>query len=633
MLQKLSTKITLIFLLISVTLSVIIFYQWKYAVLPVIYADEKTKAELLVAPYTELLQDAISQHDWQKLDEITSGLMLLEDPRTHTAMIKSLHIQFPDTLAQTAEHTIPLFKENKSVLDNHNKFSVETPLFSPTDFELLGTFTLIYNCEPYDMLVEKGNRRLIFITIALIVTLSLLERLIAYLILPLSHLSEKLDEMPLKELSSLPEISGPKSREISSVWQAVSTLLERIQQRDKELDKERQATEKAYLDKLEAELANKSKSEFLANMSHEIRTPLTAIIGYTEVVLQENHNNPELGQSLQTVVSSAKHLLSLINQILDLSKIESNRLEIEQLDTPLIELFEDVRSIIEPQAIDKGLAFSIEYQYPLPSVISTDPTRLKQIIINLCGNAIKFTQQGHVTIRVSYIEQQQQLHISIMDTGIGIPKAQQPKLFAPFTQADSSTTRRFGGTGLGLYITQRLANLLGGGVTIAQSDEAGTIFDARVSTGEIDNDYLIMQSSQSDSNQQPPITEDDSPNLNGKILLVEDNEDNQNLISYFIRKTGADVVIAENGIVAVEKALSHSFNLILMDMQMPELDGLEATKQLRQQHYTGAIVALTANAMNEDKERCKEAGCDDFLAKPIVQKQFYATLKRYLTNQ
>jgi CheY-like chemotaxis protein/HPt (histidine-containing phosphotransfer) domain-containing protein len=267
----------------------------------------------------------------------------------------------------------------------------------------------------------------------------------------------------------------------------------------------------------------------------------------------------------------------------------------------------------------------------LPERISTDPTRLKQILLNLCSNAVKFTEKGSIRVGVSFLPSDQKLLLSVVDTGIGMTPEQQEKIFEPFTQADASTTRRFGGTGLGLFISRKLAEKLGGTIELASLKGLGTRIDVTVDTGPVDALNLISSAVATPVVEaRPQNTFPPSTGLGGRVLLAEDNRDNRLLITIYIEKAGAQVEYAENGEQAVERALAADYHLILMDMQMPVMDGVEATKWLRRAGYRGPIVALTANAMQEDRERCIESGCDAFLSKPIDTGPFYDILARYL---
>ena len=386
----------------------------------------------------------------------------------------------------------------------------------------------------------------------------------------------------------------------------------------------------AQVEKIAAESANTAKSAFLANMSHEIRTPLTAIIGFSESLLDPSQNMEERVSSINTVIRSGKHLMQVINDILDLSKVEADKLEIESIEVSPFELLSDVQSFVSLMAEDKGIFFDIDYNFPLPEKVVTDPVRLKQVVINLCSNAIKFTHKGGVHVKVSFNEDSQELIISIIDTGIGLTQNQISKIFNPFTQADSSTTRQYGGTGLGLYLSKQLAIKLGGDISVESTPDVGSSFTVTVATHNTENIKLLAYMPKVDVLSSQPIIDRYTHAVEGKVLLAEDNLDNQKLISMYLRKIGADVVIANNGKEAIELTENENFDLILMDMQMPIMNGIDATVRLKKMEYPAPIVALTANAMKEDIDTCYEAGCSGFLQKPISQQNFFDTVVQYL---
>jgi signal transduction histidine kinase/DNA-binding response OmpR family regulator len=378
-----------------------------------------------------------------------------------------------------------------------------------------------------------------------------------------------------------------------------------------------------------AEQANDAKSAFLANMSHEIRTPLTAIMGFSESLLDNDQSLPERVDAINTVIESGKHLLNIINDILDLSKVEANKLKIESLPLKLFSMFNNIKSITELQAQEKSIALRLFYQFPLPDTIVTDPVRIKQVLLNITNNAVKFTTEGSVTIRVAYNRDGQQLHIEVADTGIGMSPEQQAKLFKPFSQADASTTRKYGGTGLGLHLTKKLAQKLGGDINVDSDPGRGSCFTIILSAPLAEGSQWI--NSESEIQQTEPGTATPVlPSLGGHVLLAEDVPANQKLIRHYLHRIGVDVEIAENGRIAVEKALATDFDLLLMDMQMPVMDGMQAVKALRSQGYAVPILALTANVMNEDQQRYQLADCDGFLSKPIMLDEFYAAMSKYL---
>jgi len=383
-----------------------------------------------------------------------------------------------------------------------------------------------------------------------------------------------------------------------------------------------------------AEAASQAKGEFLANMSHEIRTPITAIVGFSDMMLDPEQTLSDRLDSVQTVRRNAKHLLELINDILDLSKIEARKMTVEKIDCDLPQLMVDLTSMLRPRAQEKGVAFHLRFEGPTAQTIKTDPLRLRQVLMNLAGNAIKFTSAGEASIIVRCNPTAgpagSVIRFDVTDTGLGLTPDQAARLFQPFTQADGSTTRKFGGTGLGLTISRQLAELLGGGITIRSESGKGSTFSLAIDGGDLTGVQMVQGLTESTLAPTPSAEETRVVSLLGNILLAEDGRDNQRLIGAHLRKAGAQVTVAENGRLAVELARSQPFDVILMDMQMPELDGYGATSELRGRGFTLPIIALTAHAMTGDREKCLRAGCTDYLTKPIDKALLLGTVDRYL---
>jgi PAS domain S-box-containing protein len=389
------------------------------------------------------------------------------------------------------------------------------------------------------------------------------------------------------------------------------------------------AVEKANLMAREAVSASQAKSEFLANMSHEIRTPMNAVIGFADLLAEERLTEAQLDYA-RTIGSSGRHLLSIINDILDFSKIEAGKLTTEVLDCSLDEILSGIETMMRPAAQAKGLQWRIERGSSLPDHICTDPARLRQCLINLIGNAVKFTESGHVILRVEpvTIESKPMLQFEIKDTGIGIPPDKQQAVFEPFSQADGSTTRRFGGTGLGLAITRQLIRLMGGRITLTSEPGKGSIFR-----------MMIPLQAVCDGCQSAPARVSTSVSVDDKgvprfsanrILVAEDNPANQMLMETMLTRLGMNVTIVDDGVGVVQKALTEPFDLILMDIQMPNRNGYEATRTLRKEGVTIPIVALTAYAMKGDDKKCLDAGCDAYLTKPVKRTQLLELLQRFL---
>jgi signal transduction histidine kinase/DNA-binding response OmpR family regulator len=402
-----------------------------------------------------------------------------------------------------------------------------------------------------------------------------------------------------------------------------SVLIRVLKRREQDMEETRRL-------KSAAEAASLAKTDFLAMMSHEIRTPLTSIIGFAEILERTEPAQPG-GNTGAIILRNGQHLLTIINDMLDISKIEAGRLPLEQLTFSPYELAEGVQAMMASQAAAKGLRFALDVTYPMPAQLVADPTRWKQILFNLTSNAIKFTELGSVKLAVRYEPASSRLITTVTDTGIGLAPEHQANLFRPFSQADSSVARKYGGTGLGLYLVSQLAARMDGAVRVASTLGHGSVFEVAISAplpavpvwldGAQPAPPRVLRAAERD-----PVVR----RLSGHVLLAEDGRDNQTLVCAFLQGMGLTHEVVADGAAAVQAALSGDFDLVLMDIQMPVMDGVRATEVLRGAGYARPIVALTANVMPDDVQRYARAGCDSTVAKPINLAMLVQTLERLL---
>jgi|SaaInlStandDraft_5_1057022.scaffolds.fasta_scaffold04618_5 signal transduction histidine kinase/CheY-like chemotaxis protein len=391
-----------------------------------------------------------------------------------------------------------------------------------------------------------------------------------------------------------------------------------------DVTKQKETEQKLFFANAEAKKALKIKSEFLANMSHEIRTPMNGIIGMTKLV-QDTKLDDQQKDYIDSISDCGESLLSIINDILDFSKIEAGKLDIAESAIEVTSFFKNILSIFEHMAKEKNLSIEVNIDSKVPEIIVSDPVRLRQIIVNLIGNALKFTNQGEVIIEVN-VSNDDLLEIKVKDTGIGIAKNIQSKLFNEFTQADSTITKKYGGTGLGLSICKKLTSLMGGKISVHSDLGKGSTFTFTI-TKKVGNKAKLSN----DKEVSGDFTFQLGKNYPLKILIVEDSAINRKLLSAILLKLGYQSEFAFDGKEAIEALVYKKYDLLFMDMQMPRMGGIEATQIINKEYAEGRpiIVALTANVFQEDIDRCLDAGMDDFISKPISIKVLKTILRKY----
>ena len=476
---------------------------------------------------------------------------------------------------------------------------------------------------------------------------------------PIVNLAHTMQRVSSEEDYSL-RVERSSRDEVGSLIDGFNQMLGQIRHRDSRLEKYRQFLEQqveertinlgnANLDlKLAigeanraqeaAERASSAKSEFLARMSHEIRTPMNGVMGMSEL-LQGTELTPRQRHLSETISHSAEALLQIINDILDFSKVEAGKLELERVEFGLRETVEETIEIFAGRAHAKGLELACAIELDVPGTVCGDPMRLRQVLINFVGNAIKFTDSGEVIVRVRAVDKDGLLRFEVIDTGIGISEEAQAHIFNAFHQADSFTTRKYGGTGLGLAICQQLADLMGGEIGVHSEVNRGSTFWFEVRLEPIieASPTLTRLPRLNLAGLRAPIVDDNAGNreILPKILLVEDNPVNREVAVGMLESLGCAIDSAENGWLALEAMNTSIYDAVLMDCQMPVMDGLTASGEIRRREQSSGaarvpIIALTANAMEGDRERCLAAGMDDFLSKPFTQQQLATLLRRWL---
>ncbi len=439
------------------------------------------------------------------------------------------------------------------------------------------------------------------------------------------------------ELRSLNEVLEIQNRALADSRSAAIHLMEESKKARAESElanHQLQASiENAQIMAEEARVANRAKSDFLANMSHEIRTPMNAIIGFGDLLSQETLSEKQKSY-VATIIQAGQNLLDLINDILDFSKIEAGKMNTEIIDCSLGTLVGQIDLMIRPMATQKNLQFEITASGPLPSIIQADPVRLRQCLLNLLSNAVKFTEKGWVRLLIGMERDQDPnqpwIVFHVEDTGIGISREHHHRLFDAFSQADSSTTRKYGGTGLGLAITKKLITLMGGKITFCSSLGNGSTFSLYLAAPRNVDRIAPFEGFQSGAMQEYMLDSTPEIKFDGRVLVAEDNPSNQLLIRLLLEKMGLVPVVAEDGRKILDHVREEPFDLILMDIQMPTMNGFETTQRLREQGIRTPIIALTANALKGMKEKCIAAGCNSFLIKPIRHKALYDEIAKYL---
>lgn len=627
------------FAVVLLSMSAIIYY-WVFVVAPTLKANEQSEVELLISPYTEILEAALDNNDKQALENVLNRLSLLKDHSSNEPIVVRISVNLIDGTVIERRNNSPSAVE---------PFRAETPLFSPSTMDLLGSVTLEYSDAYYQRLMIDVRSEIAWILVVAIVLLLFLQIWVRKLLQPLNELSNTLGVADLDKDVQIPATNYKMTSEIGQVWRAVQQLFVRLKQRDIDVAEEHKMAQLALEEKLEAEAASYEKSKFLANMSHELRTPLNAIIGYSEMLYDDAVKKKDSTQKedLSRIQTAGRHLLSLINDILDLSRIELGKTELYLEDANLPELIDEVVDTIQPLITTNNNNLVVSCDAGLGS-IHIDVSKFRQTLINILGNAAKFTRDGIISLKVNREMapgtgvETGWIVVRIKDTGIGISKEQQEKLFRAFTQADESTTRVFGGSGLGLAISRNICRLMGGDITVNSQLDEGSEFCVRIPShvtndevaGSVDTiDVNINKRSSESMRIKSGFSEaNERRSKTSKILVIDDDTSVVDLLERTLGLDGYQVESITQGSGSLNVAHKIMPDLILLDILISDVSGWSILAQLKKDPAVAHIPVVMHSALDE-RSTAFALGASDYLFKPADHDKLSEVILRNLRRQ
>jgi len=630
--SRITNKVTMFLVGIMLFVMAAISSHWVFIMVPVIKSGEQTKADLLVTPYTRLIEQSVNNNNFGQVEEILNHLLLLKDTKLNQPMVVNVKV----TLI-----TGEAIERSNQIQSKYAPFIAETPIFDSVTSMLLGKIHLEYNSEMYHHLIDDAERRLYVALIAVIILILIVQRKISLLLKPLNVLAHYLESVDLNKAASVPHPKKKMAMEITQVWQAVNQLFSRLQLRDEQLKLEHEAAQHALKQKLDAESANKAKSQFLANMSHELRTPLNAIIGYSEMLKEEvvDNSHPNLNSDLSKIYTAGKNLLALINDVLDLSKIEAGKMQLFLEDVKVHLLVEEVISIVKPLANKNNNQIELDYDDGI-GTIRVDIMKLRQSLLNLLSNAVKFTTGGKVVLQVyrDLVDNEEWIRFVVRDSGIGVSETQMESLFNAFSQADMSTTRRYGGTGLGLTISQKFCRLMGGEITVESQLGKGSVFtislpvhikepiDVKI---EKDAEELSVDSSKVGRVHKPDRREirHERRSRSSTVLIVDDDPMACELQQRHLSRQSYDVVCAKSGEEGIRKINELVPDVILLDVMLADMSGWQVLTYVKSQSQLVHIPVIMLTMINE-KSTAYSLGATAYLTKPIDREELTSTVNR-----